>query len=154
MTSENPPALKEPREEITGEVKGRPTAQTITPEQLAELYADLDRYEEVQGDMNEQAIGDARAIAVFEMQLGRLRDQLAILAGNRPTPEQLRGDHAADKAMARRIHQARPGIPVHHVLGTLEVLRAMQEMEPPAPASVATGAPQAEAIGEGREAQR
>jgi hypothetical protein len=65
----------------------------------------------------------------IERQLARLRDQLAILAGVRPTPEQLAGEDTADKAMARRIHQARPGIPVHHILATLQAFRAVLEME-------------------------
>lgn len=66
----------------------------------------------------------------LERQLSRLRDQLAILAGGRPTPEQLAGEITADKDVARRIHQARPGIPVHHILATLEAFRAVLEMEP------------------------
>ncbi|MFK0124914.1 hypothetical protein ACIQSP_16555 [Streptomyces nigra] len=66
----------------------------------------------------------------LERQLARLRDQLVILAGARPTPEQLAGEETADKDMARRIHQARPGIPAHHILATLEAFRAVLEMEP------------------------
>ncbi|MGA5604028.1 hypothetical protein ACPCUF_23835 [Streptomyces griseoincarnatus] len=67
----------------------------------------------------------------LERQLARLRDQLAILASARPTPEQLAGEDTADKDMARRIHQARPGIPIHHILATLEAFRAVLEMAQP-----------------------
>lgn len=69
--------------------------------------------------------------AALERALSRLRDQLAVIAGARPTPQELADDHAADIATARRIHQARPGVPIHHVLAVLEVLRAMSEMEAP-----------------------
>ncbi|MFE7535175.1 hypothetical protein ACFU67_12995 [Streptomyces rhizosphaericola] len=65
--------------------------------------------------------------------LSRIRDQLAVIASLRPTPEQLANDHSADVATARRIHQARPGVPVHHVLAVLEVLRAMNEMDDSVP---------------------
>ncbi|OEV16284.1 hypothetical protein AN221_32240 [Streptomyces nanshensis] len=65
--------------------------------------------------------------------LSRIRDQLAVIASLRPTPEQLANDHSADVATARRIHQARPGVPVHHVLAVLEVLRAMGEMDDSVP---------------------
>lgn len=43
----------------------RPTAATITDAQLAELYADLDRYEEVQGEMNERAIRQERDLGAL-----------------------------------------------------------------------------------------
>ncbi|MGW5291464.1 hypothetical protein [Streptomyces bacillaris] len=65
--------------------------------------------------------------------LSRIRDQLAVIASLRPTPEQLANNHSADVATARRIHQARPGVPVHHVLAVLEVLRAMDEMDDTVP---------------------
>ncbi|MFD9443365.1 hypothetical protein [Streptomyces sp. NPDC060001] len=68
-------------------------------------------------------------LAYYERQIARLRDQLAILAGARPTPEQLADEDDVDKDMARRIHQARPDIPVHHILATLEAFRAVLEME-------------------------
>lgn len=70
-------------------------------------------------------------VAALERALCRLRDQLAVIAGARPTPRELADDHAADIATARRVHQARPGVPVHHVLAVLEVLRAMSKMEVP-----------------------
>ncbi|MFJ3278490.1 hypothetical protein [Streptomyces halstedii] len=73
--------------------------------------------------------GSPSDVASLQLALSRLRDQLAVVAGARPTPQQLADDHAADIATARRIHQARPGVPVHHVLAVLEVLRAMDEME-------------------------
>jgi hypothetical protein len=62
----------------------RPTAATITDPQLAELYADLDRYEEVQGEMNEQAINLTRRAARAEAALARIRGyaQHAIDAGD------------------------------------------------------------------------
>ncbi|MET4670853.1 hypothetical protein [Streptomyces sp. PvR018] len=72
-------------------------------------------------------------VVALERALSRLRDQLAVIAGARPTPQELADDHAADVATARRIHQARPGVPVHHVLAVLEVLRAMGEIETFAP---------------------
>ncbi|MFH8867185.1 hypothetical protein [Streptomyces griseus] len=75
--------------------------------------------------------GSPSDVASLQLALSRLRDQLAVIAGARPTPQELADDHAADIATARRIHQARPGVPVHHVLAVLEVLRAMDEMEVP-----------------------
>jgi len=66
----------------------------------------------------------------LQRQLSRLRDQLAILGAHRPTPAELDGEGDVDKDMARRIHQARPGIPPHYVLATLEAFRAVLEMEP------------------------
>ncbi|KOG77887.1 hypothetical protein ACZ90_02355 [Streptomyces albus subsp. albus] len=81
-------------------------------------------------------------VAALELALCRLRDQLAVIAGARPTPQELIEGHTADSATARRIHQARPGVPVHHILAVLEVLRALDEMEaipaPPEPPVVAT----------------
>ncbi|MFE3678703.1 hypothetical protein [Streptomyces griseus] len=68
-------------------------------------------------------------VVALERALSRLRDQLAVVAGARPTPQELADAHASDIATARRIYQARPGVPVHHVLAVLEVLRAMDEME-------------------------
>ncbi|MFF3094123.1 hypothetical protein [Streptomyces cyaneofuscatus] len=79
--------------------------------------------------------GSPSDVASLQLALSRLRDQLAVIAGARPTPQELADDHAADVATARRIHQARPGVPVHHVLAVLEVLRAMGEMEPAAPSA-------------------
>lgn len=73
--------------------------------------------------------GSSSDVAALEQALSRLRDQLAVIAGARPTPQELADAHAADVATARRIHQARPGVPVHHVLAVLEALRAMGEME-------------------------
>lgn len=70
-------------------------------------------------------------VVALERALSRLRDQLAVIPGARPTPQELANDHSADVATARRIHQARPGVPVHHCLAVLEVLRAMSEMEAP-----------------------
>ncbi|MER5815465.1 hypothetical protein [Streptomyces californicus] len=80
-------------------------------------------------------------VAALELALCRLRDQLAVIAGARPTPQELIEGHTADIATARRIHQARPGVPVHHVLAVLEVLRALDEMgaiPAPEPPVVAT----------------
>lgn len=75
--------------------------------------------------------GPPSDVGSLEQALSRLRDQLAVIAGARPTPQELADDHAADVATARRINQARPGVPVHHALAVLEVLRAMGEMEAP-----------------------
>jgi hypothetical protein len=65
----------------------RPTAATITDEQLAELYADLDHYEEhIVGDLNEKNIGLARRAARAEATLDRvraLRDDLRGITGAR-----------------------------------------------------------------------
>ncbi|MGW9299567.1 hypothetical protein ACWHA3_01915 [Streptomyces cyaneofuscatus] len=72
-------------------------------------------------------------VVALERALSRLRDQLAVIAGARPTPQELAKDHSADVATARRIHQARPGVPVHHILAVLEVLRAMDEMDDSVP---------------------
>lgn len=66
----------------------------------------------------------------LQHQLGRLRDQLAILGARRPTPAELAGEYDIDKDVARRIHKARPGIPPHHILATLDAFRAVLEMEP------------------------
>lgn len=72
----------------------------------------------------------------LERQLARLRDQHAILGARHPAPAELAGQDDADKTMARRIHQARPGVPPQHILAVLHALRAVQEMEPePAPAA-------------------
>lgn len=51
----------------------RHTADTITDDDLDELYADLDRYEEVQGEMNENAIDLARRAARAEATVARVQ---------------------------------------------------------------------------------
>jgi hypothetical protein len=55
------------------EASGRPSALTITQQQLDALYADLDRYEEVQGEMNERAIDLTRRAARAEAAIERVR---------------------------------------------------------------------------------
>ncbi|MEU1497321.1 hypothetical protein [Streptomyces sp. NPDC005732] len=52
----------------------RRTADTINDDELGELYADLDRYEEVQGEMNENAIDLARRAARAEAAVARVRE--------------------------------------------------------------------------------
>src|ERR1044072_2780465 len=66
-------------------------------------------------------------------QVGRIRDQIAAIGAARPTPEQLADEDAADEVMAQRIHDARPGVPLHHVFAVLQALRAVHEMDPPEP---------------------
>lgn len=57
----------------------------ITSDQLDELYDDLDRYEEVQGEMNERAIDLTRRAARAEAVLARIADYLT--GPNRPCCE-------------------------------------------------------------------
>lgn len=51
------------------------------------------------------------------------------MAAPLPTPEELAAWSAADKAMAARIHRARPGVPLHHVYAVLETLRVVQRVD-------------------------
>ncbi|MGW4670110.1 hypothetical protein [Streptomyces sp. NPDC004324] len=51
----------------------RLTADTINDDELDQLYADLARYEEVQGDMNENAIDLARRAARAEATVARVQ---------------------------------------------------------------------------------
>ncbi|MGQ4350483.1 hypothetical protein [Streptomyces sp. SAS_275] len=51
----------------------RLTVDTITSDQLDALYDDLDRYEEVQGDMNEKAIDLTRRAELAETAVARVR---------------------------------------------------------------------------------
>jgi hypothetical protein len=60
----------------------RHTADTINDDDLDQLYADLDRYEEVLAEMNEQAINLTRRAARAEAALTRvraLRDQWLLM---------------------------------------------------------------------------
>jgi hypothetical protein len=54
-------------------VTDRPTAATITAEQLAQLYADLDRYEEVLATLNETLVARSKQTARAEADLAALR---------------------------------------------------------------------------------
>lgn len=47
------------------------------------------------------------------------------MAAPLPSPAELAAWAAEDKAMAERIHQVRPGVPLHHVYAVLESLRAV-----------------------------
>ncbi len=51
------------------------------------------------------------------------------MAAPLPTPEELAAWGAADKAMAARIHRARPGVPLHHVYAVLETLRVIERVD-------------------------
>lgn len=55
----------------------RHTVDTITSDALDELYADLARYEEIQGDMNERAVDLTRQLASAEAAIARVRAALA-----------------------------------------------------------------------------
>lgn len=63
-------------------------------------------------------------------------DLTAHLAGLRramaaplPSPEELAAGKAEDRAMAERIHKARPGVPTHHAYAVLETLRTLQHVD-------------------------
>jgi hypothetical protein len=62
-------------------------------------------------------------------QLETIRRQMAAVAADRPTPEQVAEWNAADKAMAQRIHAALPGVPLHHAYAVLQALRTVQQLD-------------------------
>ncbi|MFE2712277.1 hypothetical protein ACFXKI_09870 [Streptomyces mirabilis] len=62
-------------------------------------------------------------------QLATLRRKMVAAATDETTPEQRAEWKAFDEEMARRIHRARPGVPLHHAFATLETLRAIQRYE-------------------------
>lgn len=61
-----------------------------------------------------------------EQQLATIRRKMAAPS---PTPEQAAQWDAADRAMADRIHAARPGVPTHQAFATLQTLRTIQRLD-------------------------
>lgn len=51
------------------------------------------------------------------------------MAAPMPSAEELAAGRAEDRAMAERIHRARPGVPLHHVFAVLESLRVAQRLD-------------------------
>jgi hypothetical protein len=58
-----------------------------------------------------------------------IRRAMAVVAADRPTPEQIAEWNAADREMAQRIRAALPGVPLHHAYAVLQALRATQRLE-------------------------
>ncbi|MFM9629398.1 hypothetical protein ACKI10_17445 [Streptomyces galilaeus] len=91
----------------------RHTVDSITSDQLDQLYADLDRYEEVQGEMNEHATDQARELA----ELTRSRDEWKWRAedANRGTRcQRERAEQLArllDEVLRHFVHKGHPGEP-------------------------------------------
>ncbi|MBY8341850.1 hypothetical protein JYK17_17620 [Streptomyces sp. KC 17012] len=75
--------------------------------------------------MNDQTETADRLAARFET----IRRTMAVVAADRPTPEQIAGWNAADREMAERIRVALPGVPLHHVYAVLRALRARQSVD-------------------------
>ncbi|NUU26026.1 MAG: hypothetical protein HOV68_31685 [Streptomycetaceae bacterium] len=73
-----------------------------------------------------------------------IRRALAVVAADRPTPEQTAEWDAADKAMAQRIRAALPGVPLHHAYAVLQALRVTQRLD--ASAGVAPATDQTEPV--------
>lgn len=73
-----------------------------------------------------------------------IRRAMAVVAADRPTPEQITEWNTADREMAQRIRAALPGVPLHHAYAVLQALRVTQRLDaaaaeplavvPPAPA--------------------
>ncbi|WP_406170218.1 hypothetical protein OIE52_39010 [Streptomyces canus] len=61
--------------------------------------------------------------------LESIRRAMAVVANDRPTPEQIAEWNAADKAMAQRIRAALPGVPLHHAYAVLRALRVTQRLD-------------------------
>lgn len=61
-----------------------------------------------------------------EQQLAAIRRKMAAPP---PTPEQAAQWDAADRAMAHRVHAARPGVPTHQAFATLQTLRTIQHLD-------------------------
>lgn len=83
---------------------GRKTASSITDPELTELYDDLDRYEELQGDMNERAIDLTRRAEQLEDLLSVAHD-----TSNRSEAERAKAVQRAEHAeeMNHRLLQQR-----------------------------------------------
>lgn len=59
----------------------------------------------------------------------RLDALTARMAAPLPTPEELTAGDAEDRALATRIHAARPGVPTHHAFAVLQTLRMIKQVE-------------------------
>lgn len=69
--------------------------------------------------------------------LESIRRALAVVAADRPTPEQIAEWNTADKEMAQRIRAALPGVPLHHAYAVLQASRVTQRLDvAAAPAAV------------------
>lgn len=51
------------------------------------------------------------------------------MAAPLPSPGEIAAGQAEDKAMAERIHQGRPGVPLHHAYAVLDSLRTLRRLD-------------------------
>jgi hypothetical protein len=79
-----------------------------------------------QGDPTEIAVGESLAEKAARLELEGLQ---RAMAAPLPSAEELAAGRAADRAMAERIHRARPGVPLHHVFAVLESLRTVLRLD-------------------------
>jgi addiction module HigA family antidote len=79
-----------------------------------------------QGDPTEIAVGESLAEKAARLELEGLQ---RAMAAPLPGAEELAAGRAADRAMAERIHRARPGVPLHHVFAVLESLRTVRRLD-------------------------
>ncbi|MBB4922206.1 hypothetical protein [Kitasatospora kifunensis] len=77
-----------------------------------------------QGDPTEIKFG--KTVAEIAARLEGLQ---RAMAAPLPSAEELAAGKAEDRAMAERIHRARPGVPLHHAFAVLEALRVIQRTE-------------------------
>lgn len=77
-----------------------------------------------QGDPTEIKFGET-----LEELASRFEGIKRAMAAPQPSPEELARGKAADRAMAERIHRARPGVPLHHAFAVLETLRIIQRTQ-------------------------
>lgn len=61
--------------------------------------------------------------------LESIRRAMAVVAADRPTPEQIAEWNTADKEMAQRIRAALPGVPLHHAYAVLQALRVTERLD-------------------------